>query len=145
MRSLGGRNANEFIKYKFIRASRKKEINFHKFESQIKLEGKAALGEGSGWCLVAKPSNMPLGLPPSSPLPPVVLWLWLLLFSFSSLCGFELARATANTGFKSSCIFEPWHRETKWKLNDLHQSLMPFDGVRANEFYENFIHHSSYL
>lgn len=40
---------SEFIKYEFKRVSRKKEINFHKFESQIKLREKKTL---SGSCAV---------------------------------------------------------------------------------------------
>lgn len=46
----GRRKTSKFIKYKFIRVSRKKEINFHKFESQIKL--REAQKESRGSCAV---------------------------------------------------------------------------------------------
>lgn len=38
------KKSSKFIKYKFIRVSRKKEINFLKFESQIKLSTKKSRG-----------------------------------------------------------------------------------------------------
>jgi hypothetical protein len=93
----GGRR-EKFIKYNFERAPRKKEINFHKFESQIKLRRKSKVQVVC--CLPAKPYTC-------LPLPPRHLTaLASALFSLAVACVFRLQRHRRAKRMKRSCIFE---------------------------------------
>lgn len=93
---------SKFIKHKFIRLSRKKEINFHKFESQIKL--REAQKESRGSCAVWNLILASLLLPPAR-------------LSSLDFCGLRVMIEKRSQRKRHFYIFH--RRNLKWKLNDL--------------------------
>jgi hypothetical protein len=120
---------SKFIKYKFIRVSRKKEINFHKFESQIKLREKKKHSRG-------RVLFETLYMPRYTAAPPVILWLLLLLFE---VCVFSQKQNVK----KFSAV--EYEMEIKFPLGVLR--FMDSLALKSNQrkFYENFIQHSAHL